>query len=170
MCIRDRSTGASGHNSQIIVTSSGAGKLAVPKAAIYSGAKHALHGFFDSLRLEIENKRLPVTITNCIVGQIETDTAVSLISEDIDMPMAAADDTALELIRAGAAGLEEVFTPLSQGLHVVAVLRPFKLLRHLLDRVTLMVMGGRIVYLGCRLLYASTNPRDRTRDRMPSSA
>jgi hypothetical protein len=33
------------------------------------GLQHAMLGFFDSLRLEIEHKRLPVTVTNAIVGQ-----------------------------------------------------------------------------------------------------
>ena len=34
-----------------------------------AGLQHAMLGFFDSLRLEIEHKRLPVTVTNAIVGQ-----------------------------------------------------------------------------------------------------
>lgn len=136
-------------SSHIIVVSSGAGKLAVPKAAIYSGAKHGLHGFFDSLRLEMEDKRLPVTITTCIVGQIETETATTLLSgaDKLDMPMARVDDTALALIRGGAAGLEEIYTPLDQGLQIVAILRPLRILRHMLDRLNLWIMGGRNVYL-----------------------
>ena len=37
---------------QLIVTSSVAGKHAVPLHAAYCAAKHALHGYFDTLRIE----------------------------------------------------------------------------------------------------------------------
>merc|ERR1712150_178378 len=43
--------------SRIIVVSSGAGKVPCPKQPVYAGMKHGLHGFFDSLRLELEHKQ-----------------------------------------------------------------------------------------------------------------
>jgi short-subunit dehydrogenase len=45
-----------------IVTSSICGKFGVPKLSAYSASKHALHGFYDSLRSEYENLGIAVTI------------------------------------------------------------------------------------------------------------
>ena len=138
--VRGRATKS--HPGSIIVVSSGAGKLPCTKQAIYSGSKHALLGFFDSLRLEIENKKIPVTVTTVVLGLVDTDTAVKLTSGDVKMPMAAASEAALALLRAGQAGLEEVFYPASQTLHLAAALRSFPGLRYVLDRINLAMSGG----------------------------
>ena len=47
---------------QIIVVSSLTGKAGVPTRTLYSASKHALHGFFDSLRIELMNDGVGVTI------------------------------------------------------------------------------------------------------------
>jgi len=47
---------------QLFVTSSLAGILPVPFSASYTGAKHALHGYFGSLRNENRTKGISVTI------------------------------------------------------------------------------------------------------------
>lgn len=47
---------------QIVVISSVAGLTGVPCRTVYSASKHALMGFFDSLRLEVEEKGVGVTI------------------------------------------------------------------------------------------------------------
>ncbi|KAJ6635806.1 Dehydrogenase/reductase SDR family member 7 [Pseudolycoriella hygida] len=44
----------------VVVTSSGAGLIGVPNSGSYVGAKHALHGYFDSLKLEMP--KLNVTL------------------------------------------------------------------------------------------------------------
>lgn len=49
----------SGH---IVVTSSIAGKIGIPLRSAYCSAKHALHGFFDSLRAEVWRDNIKVTI------------------------------------------------------------------------------------------------------------
>jgi dehydrogenase/reductase SDR family protein 7B len=49
----------SGH---IVVTSSVAGKIGAPLRSAYSAAKHALHGFFDTLRAETHRDNIKVTI------------------------------------------------------------------------------------------------------------
>lgn len=49
----------SGH---IVVTTSVAGKVGFPYRTAYCGAKHALHGFFDSLRTEIRPHNILVTL------------------------------------------------------------------------------------------------------------
>jgi len=46
----------------LIVTSSVAGKHAVPMHTAYCAAKHALHGYFDTLRIEHLNDNIAVTL------------------------------------------------------------------------------------------------------------
>lgn len=47
---------------QIAVTSSVVGKFGSPMRTAYSASKHALHGFFDSLRAELHDHNIGVTI------------------------------------------------------------------------------------------------------------
>ncbi len=47
---------------QITVTSSVVGKFGSPVRTAYSASKHALHGFYDSLRAEVHNYNIGVTI------------------------------------------------------------------------------------------------------------
>lgn len=47
---------------RIVVISSVAGKLGTPLRSSYAAAKHALHGYFDSLRAEEHDRGLRVTI------------------------------------------------------------------------------------------------------------
>jgi dehydrogenase/reductase SDR family protein 7B len=54
----------SGH---IVVTSSIMGKIYTPLRSTYTAAKHALHGFFDSLRSEVYRDNIDVTIV-CPTG------------------------------------------------------------------------------------------------------
>ncbi|XP_054169111.1 dehydrogenase/reductase SDR family member 7-like [Oppia nitens] len=45
-----------------MVTSSTAGKLGVPNSASYTASKHALHGYFECLRIESKMKGISVTM------------------------------------------------------------------------------------------------------------
>lgn len=65
----------SGH---IVVISSLSGKYGVPKLSAYSASKHALHGFFDSLRSEVSKQNIKITII--IPGFINT----SIIKKGMD--------------------------------------------------------------------------------------
>lgn len=47
---------------QIVVTTSIVGKIGTPLRSSYAASKHALHGFFDSLRAEIFNDHIDVTL------------------------------------------------------------------------------------------------------------
>jgi short-subunit dehydrogenase len=47
---------------RLVVVSSLAGKTGVPTRTGYSASKHALHGFFDSLRVELDGSGVSVTI------------------------------------------------------------------------------------------------------------
>lgn len=55
----------------IINIASQAGKLATPKASVYSASKHAVIGFTNSLRMELEPYRILVSAVN--PGPIQTD-------------------------------------------------------------------------------------------------
>jgi len=133
---------SSGTNSHIIVVSSGGGKVAVPKQPVYGGTKHALHGFFDSFRLEIEAKQLPVSTTVVVLGQVGTDKYNEGAGLDLSMPTMEPKNAASSIIIGGMAGIEELYVPLDQFLHVVTILRPLYGLRYILDRLTLKLMGS----------------------------
>lgn len=67
----------SGH---FIVTSSLVGKFGSPWRSSYAAAKHALHGFFDSLRMELHEDNVKVTIV--CPGFIKTDVSVNALGAD----------------------------------------------------------------------------------------
>ncbi len=135
--------GGSNGKSRILVVSSGAGKVPCLKQSTYAAAKHGLHGFFDSLRLEIEHKSIPVSITTVVLGLIETDTAVSLVKDDVEhLAMGNASDAALAMILAAQARIEELYYPVSQQLHLATILRSFPGVRYLLDRINLLISKG----------------------------
>ena len=63
-------------NGHISVVSSLAGHIGVPKTAVYSATKHALHGFFNSLRVELKilgNEKVAITL--CSIGATATEGA-----------------------------------------------------------------------------------------------
>jgi corticosteroid 11-beta-dehydrogenase isozyme 1 len=132
---------ASGTHSHIIVISSGGGKMAVPKQSVYGGTKHALHGFFDSFRLELEAKDLPISTTVVVLGQVGTDTYNQGAGMDMSMPTMAPKEAAHSIVVGGMSGIQELYVPLNQFLHVVTVFRPLYGMRYLLDRLTLKLMG-----------------------------
>lgn len=67
----------SGH---IIVISSIAGKFGFYFRSAYSASKHALHGFFESLRMEIFNDNVKVLIV--CPGKINTNISVNAVTAD----------------------------------------------------------------------------------------
>lgn len=67
----------SGH---IVVISSIAGKFGFFLRSAYSASKHALHGFYESLRLEEEKNHIQVTIA--CPGKINTDISVNALNSE----------------------------------------------------------------------------------------
>ncbi|MFA6128476.1 MAG: SDR family oxidoreductase [Bacteroidales bacterium] len=65
----------SGH---IVVTSSVVGKIGTPLRSAYSAAKHALHGFFDSIRQEVSDYGINITVV--CPGYIHTQVSVNAIT------------------------------------------------------------------------------------------
>jgi dehydrogenase/reductase SDR family member 7B len=64
----------------IVVTSSLVGKFGTPWRSSYAAAKHALHGFFDSLRSELHDSNVKVTMV--CPGFIKTDVSVNALGAD----------------------------------------------------------------------------------------
>lgn len=64
----------------IAVTSSISGKLGTPMRSGYCASKHALHGFFDSLRAEVHKDNIHVTLI--CPGYIRTDISKNAIAAD----------------------------------------------------------------------------------------
>ncbi|MGA7569840.1 MAG: SDR family NAD(P)-dependent oxidoreductase [Candidatus Aquilonibacter sp.] len=65
---------------QIVVTSSIAGKLGTPLRTGYSAAKHALHGYYDSLRAEVAKDG--VVVTTLVVGAVRTNVSINALTGD----------------------------------------------------------------------------------------
>jgi len=64
----------------IVVTSSIVGKFGFPLRSAYSASKHALHGFFESLRLELYDNNINVLMV--IPGQVRTNISFNAITKD----------------------------------------------------------------------------------------
>ena len=65
---------------QIVVISSIMGKLGTPLRSAYAGSKHALHGFFDSLRAELHNDNIKVTLI--CPGYVNTNVSKNALTAD----------------------------------------------------------------------------------------
>lgn len=65
---------------QLGVTSSLVGKFGFPYRSAYSATKHALHGFFESLRAE--NKINNIKVSIFIPGRVQTNISVNAIDKD----------------------------------------------------------------------------------------
>ncbi|KAG2228037.1 hypothetical protein INT45_012061 [Circinella minor] len=67
----------------IVIISSLAGKVGAPTRALYAASKHSLHGFFDSLRVEVERYNVHIAIV--CPGTVDTElrkTAVDIGKDD----------------------------------------------------------------------------------------
>lgn len=69
----------SGH---IVVTTSLAGLIPVPYRTAYCAAKHALHGFFDTLRVEVWEENIKVTLV--CPAQVRTNISYQALAGDGD--------------------------------------------------------------------------------------
>uniref|UniRef100_A0A8D2DLA3 11-beta-hydroxysteroid dehydrogenase 1 n=1 Tax=Sciurus vulgaris TaxID=55149 RepID=A0A8D2DLA3_SCIVU len=96
-------------NGSIAVISSVAGKIAYPLIAPYSASKFALDGFFSSLRTEYLLSKVNVSITLCVLGLINTETAMEATSGVLSEQAAPKEDCALEIIKGAALRKEEIY-------------------------------------------------------------
>lgn len=67
----------SGH---LVVTSSVAGKYGVPYRTAYCAAKHALHGFFDTLRMELLGDHIDVMLL--VIAGVKSDVGLHALTGD----------------------------------------------------------------------------------------
>jgi short-subunit dehydrogenase len=72
--MRDRKKGA------FVVISSVTGKLGTPLRSTYAASKHALHGYFDSLRAELVDENIDVLMV--CPGYIKTDISLNAVTGD----------------------------------------------------------------------------------------
>ena len=101
---------------KIVVTSSIAGKFGFYLRSSYSAAKHALHGYFESLRLEVEKKGVSVLIV--CPGKIKTNVSLNAVSSSGDSHnkmdpshenAMTAEECAKQIINGILTGKEEIF-------------------------------------------------------------
>ena len=64
----------------VVILSSIVGKFGLPKLAAYAAAKHALHGYFESLREELRNYPLHIMVVS--PGFIKTEVALNALGPD----------------------------------------------------------------------------------------
>lgn len=68
------------NSGQIVVISSIAGKFGFYLRSTYSASKHALHGFFESLRLEVYNNNIKVMMV--CPGKINTNISINALNAE----------------------------------------------------------------------------------------
>lgn len=100
---------------RIVVVSSLVGKIGTPLRSAYAGAKHALHGFFESLRAEVYDAGVRVTMV--CPGFVRTQVSVNALTADgtpqgtMDRAQAegmGADECARKIVRALDRGKDEL--------------------------------------------------------------
>lgn len=96
-------------NGSVVVVSSLAGKISNPLIAPYSASKFALDGFFSSIRTEFSVTKVNVSITLCILGFINTDTALKAVAGILNVQGSPKEECALEIIRGAALRREEIY-------------------------------------------------------------
>jgi short-subunit dehydrogenase len=107
----------------IVVVSSLAGKMGLPSVAPYSASKHALHGFFDSYRLELQTQEMGVSISTVVLGNIDTEsnrkaTEGKLPDSVVRYPPA---EAAAVIVSAAHSRVREVYYPKSELLSILTI-------------------------------------------------
>ncbi|BFZ14042.1 hypothetical protein BsWGS_17080 [Bradybaena similaris] len=112
----------------IVVVNSLLGKIPHPFLSMYSASKHALHGFFGSLRSQFISLNQDVSITMCTLGYIGTDNAIKELQNSGSGLMlkvvnpASPEDTARAIVTANARRDEELYYP-SCSVRLMVLLR-----------------------------------------------
>ncbi|XP_045180991.2 hydroxysteroid 11-beta-dehydrogenase 1-like protein [Mercenaria mercenaria] len=102
-------------NGSVIVLSSIAGIIGQPYMALYCSCKFALDGFFSSLRQELRLRNKDVSITNCIIGLVATENALTYFSNQKYLlsviKAESPSDTALAIVKQGALRVRQMYYP-----------------------------------------------------------
>ena len=117
---------------RIVAVSSLAGKIGAPMYTIYAGTKHAMAGFFDSLRIEVRPDGVSVTVV--YPGFVGTDIAERAIGPDgrvlgkrrvsKDDVMTAAECARRTILASAARSRELIMTPGGKFGQLLRVLAP----------------------------------------------
>jgi corticosteroid 11-beta-dehydrogenase isozyme 1 len=106
---------------RIIAVGSMAGRQGLARVAPYSSTKHAMFGYFDSLRQDIlaspDPKTRSIGITTGVLGAFSTETAKAGTAGKLDDGMVPWNDPRVashDLLKAGARKWQTVFTPWHQ--------------------------------------------------------
>lgn len=67
-------------NGHVVVVTSVVAKIGTPLRSSYAASKHALHGFFDSLRSEVFNDNIAVTLI--CPGYVNTNVSINALTAD----------------------------------------------------------------------------------------
>eukprot|EP00041_Stephanoeca_diplocostata_P003810 m.38306 g.38306 ORF g.38306 m.38306 type:complete len:189 (-) comp14621_c0_seq2:169-735(-) len=110
----------------ILWVSSMAGKMGMVNTAPYAACKHALHGYFESMRMELEHRGSKVSITSVVLGNIDTESnrkaTEGLLPSYVHRHSAAKAATAV--VDAAQARVREAFFPFFE-MAPLLYLRPF---------------------------------------------
>ncbi len=68
------------HSGRFVVVTSVTGKIGTPLRSSYAASKHALHGFFDSLRAEVYKYNIKVTLI--CPGFVQTNVSINALTGD----------------------------------------------------------------------------------------
>jgi dehydrogenase/reductase SDR family protein 7B len=68
---------------RLINISSIVGKVGFPLCTAYCGAKHAMRGFFDALRVEEFARGLAICVTNICLGSTRTNVARNAVGSTV---------------------------------------------------------------------------------------
>eukprot|EP00658_Telonema_sp_P-2_P030326 TRINITY_DN22922_c0_g2_i2.p1 TRINITY_DN22922_c0_g2~~TRINITY_DN22922_c0_g2_i2.p1 ORF type:complete len:388 (-),score=92.57 TRINITY_DN22922_c0_g2_i2:349-1512(-) len=100
---------------RIVVSSSAAGETAVHAQASYSGAKHALHGFFESFQQDLAWHSTNVSITMAVIGRVETAGSANMLGKSHKfVPTVTAEGAAAAIVSAALSRESQVRYPWGQ--------------------------------------------------------
>jgi short-subunit dehydrogenase len=104
------------NSGSIIAISSLVGKFGTHYRSSYAASKHALHGYFDSLRIEIDNPNIHIMLacpgfikTNVTINALTADGSAQGTMDDAQENGMSATDFAKQLIKDIKAKKEEVY-------------------------------------------------------------
>lgn len=110
---------------RMVIVGSAAGRAGMPNIAMYAGSKHALFGYFESLRVDFAKKGSDISITTCTLGSIGTDNALENVKGLIpDYMWHSPKECGESIVRGGELRSRDVFFPISQT-YPVFILRIF---------------------------------------------
>jgi short-subunit dehydrogenase len=117
-------------NGKIAIVSSLASHIGIPRTAIYASTKHALGGFFNSLRLELIFQKINVSITICSIGATDTEGA-SIVKDKLNSKLVKFDPpeyAAKAILRGTALKKRQIYHPHHQVFPMIIIAHYFPLL------------------------------------------